>query len=392
MNYTDNNEIMVIYQLAVILYSSTCHNENRCSEPTTVKVSKDVLPKQTHNELLSMKWQLSVKWRKEHVYYGDSLRLAPCVKMVPDPDIEEKLGDVKILPGYTTLVSGNKKKKMLAPSKPGESMILRKGSYRCDLTSLDDSGITIRLGDCGSEITIEVDIILVEHSLSIIESVNVPSSDVLQIYGNMLAQDKEESKEKFCDIELVAIESQENESPKQVKFYAHKAILAARSPVFAKMFSHSMRESETSKVDLPDIEPAVLKELLTYIYTNECPELKRHAPSLLYSAEKYELNHLKALCEQRLSFDLQIENAAKMLLLADACRAEQLKRNVLLFVAEHGDKVLATKEWDDVKQKAELLQELLGTVFEPAVKKRKISNYITASRLSNLELYSSSDI
>ena len=44
----------------------------------------------------------------------------------------------------------------------------------------------------------------------------------------------------------------------------------------------------------------MLKEFLTYLYTNECPNIKSHAVSLLYHAEKYELGHLKALRELRL--------------------------------------------------------------------------------------------
>ena len=83
-----------------------------------------------------------------------------------------------------------------------------------------------------------------------------------------------------------------------------------------------------------DIEADVLKELLTYIYTGECPNIKAHAPSLLCVAEKYDLqlSRLKTLCEKRLSYNLQVDNAARFLVLADTYNAEQLKRNALLFI------------------------------------------------------------
>ena len=142
--------------------------------------------------------------------------------------------------------------------------------------------------------------------------------------------------------------------------------------MFAKMFSSDMMESATNTLTLPDIEPDVLKELLTYIYTGECPNIKKHALSLLGQAEKYELSHLKALCERRLSYDLQISNAAKILVLADTLKAEQLKRNALLFINEHGDKVQSTGGWEDVKESKELLRDLFSTMHEPAAKKRKL--------------------
>ena len=165
-------------------------------------------------------------------------------------------------------------------------------------------------------------------------------------------------------MKLTTTEQQEDETtPKQVDVYAHKAILTARSPVFVKMLSHDMKESATNTIELPDIESAVLKELLTYVYTNDCPNIKSYGASLLYSAEKYELVHLKALCERQLSYDLRIKNAAKILLLADTCSVSQLKRNILLFIGKHGGQVLATKGWEDVKKNAELLQDLLSTII-----------------------------
>ena len=125
---------------------------------------------------------------------------------------------------------------------------------------------------------------------------------------------EEESREKFCDLTLTApiLQSQGELETPCVKFFAHKAILAVRSPVFARMFMHNMQESVANAVNLPDIDPDVLKELLIYIYTTESPNIKKHASSLLYQAEKYQLEHLKILCERRLSYDLEVDNAARV--------------------------------------------------------------------------------
>ena len=233
-------------------------------------------------------------------------------------------------------------------------MLRKYNSYQCDLIS---GKSTIRLDEVQSEVTADVEIFLVKNTFDVIEEVNVPTCTILHDFSMLLTFDKKESKEKHCDMTLV-VAHEEGDSPTQVKFYAHTAILATRSPVFAKMFSHDMQESVTNTIKLSDIEPEVLKELLTYIYTSESPNIKTHAASLLYHAQKYQLDHLKPLCEQRLSYDLQIDNAARILLLADACEAKQLKRNAILFISEHGDQVPLTKEWEDVNKSTELLNDL----------------------------------
>ncbi len=61
---------------------------------------------------------------------------------------------------------------------------------------------------------------------------------------------------------------------RQVELKAHRAILVARSPVFARMFHHSgMEEASTGRVDIEDVEPIVFKQLLHYLYSGEAPDL-----------------------------------------------------------------------------------------------------------------------
>ena len=64
---------------------------------------------------------------------------------------------------------------------------------------------------------------------------------------------------------------------------AHKVILCARSPVFQAMFSNGMKESLSEVVTIPDIDTAVLRDMLVYVYTDRCPQetLEMHAEPLL---------------------------------------------------------------------------------------------------------------
>ena len=99
-------------------------------------------------------------------------------------------------------------------------------------------------------------------------------------------------------------------------FQAHKALLAARSPVFSAMFEHSMEESlkvslrqvcvrfassvrkvcvkidsllcyvAQNHVEINDVDGEVLGEMLNYIYTGKAPNLKKTADQLLSAADK----------------------------------------------------------------------------------------------------------
>lgn len=71
-------------------------------------------------------------------------------------------------------------------------------------------------------------------------------------------------------------------------FKAHKAILAARSPVFAAMFEHAMEESRANRVEITDVEPDTLAEVLRFIYTGRVVDLDNpnSAQDLLAAADK----------------------------------------------------------------------------------------------------------
>ena len=70
------------------------------------------------------------------------------------------------------------------------------------------------------------------------------------------------------------------------EFAVHKNILAARSPVFARMFEHEMREQIESRLELTDVEVGVFGELLRYIYSGKVPDMDKFASDLFVAADK----------------------------------------------------------------------------------------------------------
>uniref|UniRef100_A0A8C9N5C8 Speckle type BTB/POZ protein n=1 Tax=Serinus canaria TaxID=9135 RepID=A0A8C9N5C8_SERCA len=116
------------------------------------------------------------------------------------------------------------------------------------------------------------------------------------------------------------------------EFKGHKAILAARSPVFSAMFEHEMEESKKNRVEINDVEPEVFKEMMCFIYTGKAPNLDKMADDLLAAADKYALERLKVMCEDALCSNLSVENAAEILILADLHSADQLKTQAVDFI------------------------------------------------------------
>ena len=210
---------------------------------------------------------------------------------------------------------------------------------------------------------------MLKCTLNVIDEVKVPSLALENEFASLLTFEKEE-KNKFTDIKISITSTDESSSP--VNFFAHKAILAAKSPVFAKMFEHDLKEGATNCVTVSDINPEVFKELLTYMYTGKAPNIQTLASSLLNVAEKYQLGRLKAVCERQMSYGLQVDNAAETLVLAHTYGADQLKKNALKFIIKHRNEVRETKDWEKVHNLHELLEELLDTALELATKSKSI--------------------
>ncbi|TPP56080.1 Speckle-type POZ protein [Fasciola gigantica] len=142
------------------------------------------------------------------------------------------------------------------------------------------------------------------------------------------------------------------------QFEAHKAILAARSPVFAAMFEHGMEESRANRVEITDMEPDTLAEVLRYIYTGQVIGLDKLAHDLLAAADKYQLERLKTMCEEALVESLTVENACDILGLADTHNAEQLKAHTLEFIMLHAHDVCETEGYEQlVRHRPRLLNE-----------------------------------
>ncbi|XP_049798412.1 ankyrin-3-like isoform X1 [Schistocerca nitens] len=142
---------------------------------------------------------------------------------------------------------------------------------------------------------------------------------------------------------------------------AHRAVLAARSPVFAAVFSHGTLEAA-----VPDVGGPLLRHLVAYMYTLQAPQLARMDPQLLVAADKYGLSGLKAQCEQQLAAQLSVETAVATAVLAIRNSYSTLKKAAAAFIKTHIMYVMATKGWADALHcQPEDLIEVLKLLSEP---------------------------
>ncbi|WVZ59020.1 LOW QUALITY PROTEIN: hypothetical protein U9M48_009230, partial [Paspalum notatum var. saurae] len=120
-------------------------------------------------------------------------------------------------------------------------------------------------------------------------------------------------------------------------FAAHRCVLAARSPVFDALLFGAMKEgtSPQSCIRIDDMEPQVFQSLLHFIYADSLPETEGQAGDdesgaamsqhLLEAADRYSMQRLKLICEDRLCRNIDVSTVATTLALAEQHHCQGLK-------------------------------------------------------------------
>jgi speckle-type POZ protein len=124
-------------------------------------------------------------------------------------------------------------------------------------------------------------------------------------------------------------------------FHAHRAVLAARSPVFSSELLGPMAEAKLQRITLHEIEPATFRSLLWFVYTDALPprrdlelagspvDIFQH---LLVAADRYALGRLKLVCAHELWEILSADNVAAVLSCAEMYNCPELKDSCMDFI------------------------------------------------------------
>ncbi|GBM60635.1 Speckle-type POZ protein [Araneus ventricosus] len=139
----------------------------------------------------------------------------------------------------------------------------------------------------------------------------------------------------------------------------NKAILCARSPVFAKMFQSDMREAKENVVTITDIKMPVLKVLVSFLCTGILSNCDSDWASnwdfdfdflceLYYAANKYDITELRHVCVDLLLPQISIENIFQVAKLAFTHVDERLKSTVKTLIAANIETLVSKNEWKDL--------------------------------------------
>ncbi|CAN6288195.1 unnamed protein product [Urochloa humidicola] len=290
------------------------------------------------------KWYVEYMPNGDKAEYIDSISLYLCL----DDNVAEAVKasakfslldqDGKVVPSYssTTEIINFSEERNWGYGKFIKREVLEK-SY------LKDDSFTIRI-----DVTVMKDVHTQDTPVVV-----VPPSDMHRHFGDLLSS-KDGADVKF--------------KVRKKTFPAHRSILAARSPVFKKALLGSMKEgSTTDTIPIDDMEAEVFGALLIFIYTDELPDMEEEESTmlqhLLVAGDRYNLERLKLICEDKLCNHITTGSAASILALAQQHNCHGLKEACLDFLSTSTtlNSIIETKDFEYLtKNCPSVLKELLS--------------------------------
>ncbi|XP_042911156.1 uncharacterized protein [Parasteatoda tepidariorum] len=172
-------------------------------------------------------------------------------------------------------------------------------------------------------------------------------------------------------------------------FFAHKCLLASRSPEFRAMFDREMLKSKTSVIDMRDVEAKTLKYFLEYLYTGTVDGMDdKMALNLLIVADKYQVSSLVEKCSTFLKSALNFDNVLSILLVADLVNYEPMKVFIIEYIVENSSEVLSLPNWPQwMKMNSLIASEVLlklSCKFDSNFKKKCVESVLETSKEASL--------
>ncbi|KAL1307258.1 BTB/POZ domain-containing protein At1g55760 [Arachis ipaensis] len=118
---------------------------------------------------------------------------------------------------------------------------------------------------------------------------------------------------------------------------AHRAVLAARSPVFRSMFSHDLKENDDSTINISDMSTESCQAFINYLYgIIEHQEFLMHRLELVRAADKYDICDLRDVCHESLVEDIDSSNVLERLQNAYLYGLPKLKISCMQYLVKFG--------------------------------------------------------
>ena len=142
--------------------------------------------------------------------------------------------------------------------------------------------------------------------------------------------------------------------------HAHK-VLCMRCAYFkAMLVTGEMKESRAREVEIPHVKHAIFIKLLEYLYTDSIDIPLDMAMDLFEAADKFGVERLKHMCENKMLGSITVDNAASMFHAADVHHASGLRQKCLAFILQNFDAVTKTKCFEEMgRTNVDLVFEIL---------------------------------
>jgi BTB/POZ domain-containing protein 9 len=157
--------------------------------------------------------------------------------------------------------------------------------------------------------------------------------------------------EKRSDVHFLL--GREDESKQKIP--AHRAILAARSEIFAKLFYGPWSEANSGDdIVIDDVDPKAFRALISAIYTDSCELDDSIVLGALYCAAKYQCAALLKNVNSFVKDQCSVGNACGVLQQLPTVFAGQT--SALRFIEENCFEVISTRGWNELSiDKMELI-------------------------------------
>lgn len=155
---------------------------------------------------------------------------------------------------------------------------------------------------------------------------------------------------------------------KEKKFSAHKAVLVARSPVFAAMFKNEMSEKKTGFVNISDCDVEAFNVFLLFLYSGNLDLKKCNVCHLYKISDKYDVSKLKLICVDFMIQNLSAENIFEILILGDQFSESQLLAEVQWFFNKKFEEIVSSKNWESFLKNNFRLANGLLKAMAPKIK------------------------
>lgn len=133
---------------------------------------------------------------------------------------------------------------------------------------------------------------------------------------------------------------------KHKKFNCHRCILGARSPVFAAMLDHDMKEKTSGVLTIEDVEPDVFQEFLLYLYSGNDNLLSwKNFPELYKLADKYGVEDLKNVITNDIKENINKENFIEFFKLSRLPNDSKLSQVVIQFFVDKSIEIVRREDW-----------------------------------------------